>query len=212
MSSMLGWLNSTRGDRAKRAEVITIVSGLPRSGTSMMMKMLQAGGLAVLTDGARAADSDNPRGYYEFERVKKLREGDVGWLAQAGGKVVKVISELLRWLPPEYAYRVIFMRRAMSEILASQKTMLMRRGADPGPTDEKMAALYAGHLQDVERWLEGQPHMDVLYVSHHDVLADPTTQCRRINTFLGGSLDEWKMAGIVEPSLYRQRGPTQGPA
>src|SRR5262245_12295550 len=109
------------------SDAITIVSGLPRSGTSMMMSMLEAGGLGALTDGIRAADEDNPKGYYEFERVKKIKQ-DTAWLADAKGRVVKMISQLLLDLPAAYQYRIIFMRRNIDEILASQKQMMVRRG------------------------------------------------------------------------------------
>jgi len=184
---------------------ITIVSGLPRSGTSMMMKMLEAGGLEVLTDGIRAADDDNPRGYYEFERVKKLPQ-DKDWLPQAQGKVVKIISALLKHLPPEYPYRVIFMQRPMVEILASQRQMLIRRGE---PTDrvndEQMAALFHKHLKQVASWLAKQPNFDVLYVHHHDVIQAPRAQAERVNHFLGDCLDVERMISVVDPALYRQR-------
>ena len=112
-------------------DTIVVVSGLPRSGTSMMMQMLEAGGMDVLTDGRRTADEDNLKGYYEYEKVKALKT-DNSWLPRAGGKAVKIISELLRHLPGTHTYRVIFMRRAMEEILASQDRMLIRRGVAPG--------------------------------------------------------------------------------
>jgi hypothetical protein len=124
--------------------IITIVSGLPRSGTSMMMKMIEAGGIPPLTDAIRAADEDNPKGYYEFERVKQMDKGDVAWVADAPGKSVKVISALLKHLPPGYDYRVIFVQRNMAEILASQRKMLTHRGEDANKMDdEKMADLLA---------------------------------------------------------------------
>ncbi len=184
---------------------ITIVSGLPRSGTSMMMRMLEAGGLPVLTDRIRAADEDNPRGYYEFERVKQI-EHDQGWLPDAQGKAVKMIAALLKHLPPDYEYKIVFMQRDMQEVLASQRQMLIRRGepADRVP-DERMADLFARHVAQVRAWLAAQPHMDVLYVHYGDVLANPLDQARRINHFLGGGLDERAMAGVVDPGLYRQR-------
>src|SRR5687768_1736541 len=111
-------------------DVITVVSGLPRSGTSMMMKMLEAGGLEPVVDHVRKPDEDNPKGYYEFERVKAL-ENDREWLPEAKGKFVKVISMLLRHLPADHRFKVIFMQRNMPEVLASQKKMLVRRGEDP---------------------------------------------------------------------------------
>ena len=118
--------------RHKRAlEPVFIVSGLPRSGTSLMMMILNAAGIPPLTDYERNADEDNPRGYYEFERVKKLKDGDFGWLENAQGKAVKVISALLTYLPEGYTYKVIFMRRELSEILASQRKMLINRGGGP---------------------------------------------------------------------------------
>ena len=187
------------------SEAITIVSGLPRSGTSMMMKMLEAGGLPVLTDEIRTADADNPRGYYEFERVKQI-ETDNAWLPEARGKAVKMIAALLKHLPPDYRYRVIFMQRKMEEILASQRQMLIRRG-EPTDTvsDERMAALFAKHVQQVQSWLAEQHNFDVLPVDYNHVLQDPWPHVSRINDFLGGILDVERMAAVVEPGLYRQR-------
>jgi len=184
---------------------IVVVSGLPRSGTSMMMKMLEAGGLPVLTDNLRTADEDNPRGYYEFERVKQIEE-DREWLPVARGKVVKMISALLKHLPLDYRYRVIFMQREMGEILASQRQMLVRRGEDTERIDDQeMARLFARHLSQMESWLASQPAMDVLHVHYSDVLAQPAAQAARVNAFLGGGLDERKMAEVVDPDLYRQK-------
>lgn len=186
---------------------ITIVSGLPRSGTSMVMKMLEAGGLAPLTDEIRQADNDNPRGYYEFEPVKKL-ETDQSWLPRAKGKAVKIISMLLRHLPLDYTYKVIFIRRHLPEVLASQKQMLVRRGEPADQvSDEEMARIYGNHLRQMENWLNARPAFDVLYVNHRDIIDNPAKACRRINKFLGGRLDVRKMAGVVDNALYRQRRP-----
>jgi hypothetical protein len=188
-------------------ETITIVSGLPRSGTSMMMKMLAAGGIEPLTDNIRAADDDNPKGYFELERVKQL-ETDKGWLPEARGKVVKLISALLKHLPAGYEYRVVFMRRRMLEILASQRQMLIRRGekADSVP-DEKMAAMFEKHLAQVENWLSSQPNIRTIYVSYNETLTDPSRQIARISDFLGGGLDLdiEAMATVVDQALHRQR-------
>lgn len=185
---------------------VVIVSGLPRSGTSMMMKMLAAGGLPILTDGERTADEDNPEGYFEFERVKKLRQGDVAWLPQAEGKAVKVISALLEYLPAGYRYKVLFMNRAMPEVLASQRKMLIRRGEDPDKIDEAvLAESLARHVAHVKRWLASQPHFDVLDVDYNAVLLDPLPHAAQINAFLGGQLDEESMASVVNPRLYRNR-------
>src|SRR5258705_7795512 len=139
-------------------ETIKIVSGLPGWGTSMMMKMLTAGGLELLTDNIRAADEDNPKGYFEFERVKQI-ENDKAWLVDARGRVVKLISALLKHLPPSYNYKVIFMRRSMPEILASQRQMLIRRGEPADDVaDDKMAAMFEKHVAQVEAWPAGQPN------------------------------------------------------
>ena len=186
---------------------IIIVSGLPRSGTSMMMQMLETGGLEILTDNIRTADQDNPKGYYEFEVVKKLaKDENKEWLNGAKGKVVKVISQLLKDLPQEHNYRVIFMHRKMEEILFSQKQMLIRRGA---PTDsisnEELAKLFQKHLDQVESWLKKQPNFDVLYISYNEVLKDPEEFVDRVNKFLRGHLDVDSMKSVVDKSLHRQR-------
>jgi hypothetical protein len=186
-------------------EFVTLVSGLPRSGTSMMMKMLEAGGMAVLSDHLRTADEDNPEGYYEFERVKKI-EHDQAWLEDARGKVVKMISALLKHLPPTYPYKVVFMRRKLEEVLASQRQMLIRRGKPTDATsDEKMAAFFTNHLRRVEEWLAAQPNVDVLYVSYNELLQAPEAHCAEVARFLGLPLDPARMAQVVSGSLYRQR-------
>src|SRR5512134_2763803 len=150
-------------------QVITIVSGLPRSGTSMMMKLLEAGGLPPVTDNIRSADEDNPKGYYEFERVKQLTKGDVAWLPDAQGKAVKVIAALLPHLPAGYHYRVIFMQRAMPEVLASQRQMLIRRGEDPDKIpDDVLAKLFEKHLKQVNDWVGRQPNVERLDVNYNE--------------------------------------------
>ena len=186
-------------------DVITIVSGLPRSGTSMMMKMLEAGGMELLTDGIRAADEDNPKGYYEFERVKQI-EDDKEWLKDARGKAVKMIAALLKHLPPEYRYEVVFMRRDIREVLASQRRMLIRRGepAEAVP-DERMAELFRKHVEQVEAWIAAQPNIPVIYVNHADVLDSAVQQAQRVSDFLSCTLDVLAMTAAVDRSLYRQR-------
>ncbi|HOU13403.1 MAG TPA: sulfotransferase [Anaerolineae bacterium] len=190
----------------KAPQAVIVVSGLPRSGTSMMMKMLEAGGLEVLTDHIRQPNADNPQGYYEFERVKKLPEGDTLWIKEAEGKVVKIISALLMHLPPDHTYKILFMRRSMDEILASQKQMLVRRGEDPDKSnDADMARLFEKHVREVHTWLDKQPNLTYLDVDYNAMLADPRPQLARILPFLGCNLDLEKMAATVNPSLYRQR-------
>jgi len=188
---------------------VTIVSGLPRSGTSMMMKMLDAGGLSVVVDNLRAPDEDNPGGYYEFEKVKDIR-ADNSWLGEARGKVCKMVSQLLYDLPPGLDYKVVFMERNLSEMAASQRKMLVRlgRGAEAG-SDEDMLRQYEAHLGKIKGWLAGQPNIAVLYVSYNAVMADPRGEAVRVAGFLGGGLDVDKMAGVLDSSLYRNRA--EGP-
>jgi hypothetical protein len=171
-----------------------------------MMKMLEAGGMPAVTDGLRVADEDNPRGYYEFERVKRLPKGDVDWLRGARGKAVKIISALLEHLPEGYDYRVIFMRRRIEEVLASQRQMLVRRGEPADATsDAVMAALFDKHVKRVEGWLMGRAHVRCLYVDYALLMAEPAAQVERVRTFLGGALDAARMAAVIDAGLYRQR-------
>lgn len=184
--------------------LITIVSGLPRSGTSMMMKMLEAGGMNTVTDGIREADEDNPRGYYELEKVKKTKE-DASWLDDAEGKVVKMISMLLRDLPEDRRYKVIFMIRDLDETLASQQKMLERRGKPGGPGDDKMKALFEKHLADTREWLADRECFDVFYCNYNQTLADSAATAAKVADFLDSGMDREKMAEVTDPSLYRQR-------
>ena len=185
---------------------ITVVSGLPRSGTSMMMSILQAGGMEILTDELRAADEDNPRGYYELERVKQLKQGDIAWIGQAEGKVVKIISALLEDLPDRHRYKIIFMRRAMAEILASQRQMLIRRGEAADKVDDaQMAEMFQEHLKRVRVWLANQANMEILYIDYNDLMNDPAAQVENIQAFLSIPLDLDAMRAVPDASLYRQR-------
>ena len=169
------------------------------------MKMLEAGGLQPLTDHIRSADDDNPKGYYEFERAKQLPKGDIDWLSEAEGKVVKVIGALLVHLPPDYEYRVLFMQREMREILASQAKMLENRGEENKADDETMAKLFQKHIGQVEAWMQSQPNLKYIHVDYNAMLTDPQPHIEKIHAFLGGELDEAAMAAVVDPSLYRQR-------
>lgn len=185
---------------------LTIVAGLPRSGTSMMMRMLEAGGLPVMTDRLREADDDNPRGYYEFEPVKKTKD-DSSWVQQARGKAVKMVYRLLYDLPEGYAYRVLFMRRRMEEVMASQKKMLERQGNSSDPiSDEQMARLFRTQLEEFHRWIRGQSNFHLMEVDYNEMLENPANQVGQINAFLGSGLDVKSMCGVVEPALYRNRG------
>lgn len=185
---------------------ISIVSGLPRSGTSLMMSMLAAGGLDVLTDQLRTADDDNPVGYFEFEDVKKLINGENSWLSKSNGKAVKVISTLLPYLPDGYYYRIIFMRREMGEVLASQRKMLINRGEDPDKiSDAQIAEVFQKNLQQTEHWINSQSHATRININYKQLIANPRPLVAEINAFLGGGLDETKMLAVIDPSLYRHR-------
>lgn len=192
----------------KRAQFITVVSGLPRSGTSMMMKMLESGGIPPMTDQLRRADDDNPKGYYEYEQVKQLPNGDTEWMKHVNGRTLKIISALLHYLPADYQYRIIFMERELEEVLASQKKMLMRRGeVHDGVSDEELAALFHKHLRQTETWLrEHQHHASCLKVSYNALLKEPELIIRQINSYLGNNLDTKAMSSIIDPALYRNRG------
>jgi len=182
---------------------IIIVSGLPRSGTSLMMQLLHAGGIPALTDHIREPDSDNPRGYYEFERVQKVKE-DAAWLPESRGKVIKMVSQLLYDLPPTESYRVVFMERDMDEVLDSQEKMLVRLGRPVGPRGE-MARAFTLHLNRLHRWLAEQPNFAVTRVGYADVVARPAEAIERVNAFLGGRLDPGAARTVIDPSLYRNR-------
>jgi hypothetical protein len=185
---------------------VTIVSGLPRSGTSMMMRMIAAGGIPALTDGVRAADPDNPLGYFEFEPVKRTRE-DPSWLQRAAGHVVKMVHVLLRDLPDDRPYAVVMMRRDLDEVLASQAAMLARSGRPAAriPPDA-LKRVYSAQLSEVERHMDARSNFRRMTIEHARVLADPLGEARGVAAFLG--LDSASaMAAAVDPSLYRNRRP-----
>lgn len=186
---------------------LVVVSGLPRSGTSMMMKMLEAGGIPPLQDNIRTADEDNPKGYYEFERVKKLPD-DTAWMPEAVGKAVKIIALLLTKLPLKgYRYKVLFMRRDIEEIMKSQKQMLIRRGESPDKiSDEEMITTYNRHLSEVLGFLEANSCFSVFFVNYNDLMRDPEDWVPRIAAFLGKEMDLEAMRAVVDPNLYRNRG------
>ncbi len=184
---------------------ITVVSGLPRVGTSMMMQMLEAGGLPALTDATRGADEDNLKGYYELDAVRRTRR-DCSWVKDAVGKAVKVIYLLLADLPADYAYRVVFMRRSVDEVVRSQQAMLARRGEQgAGIAAREMAEAFGRQLAECDAWLARQPGFQVLDVEYGAVIDDPLQQASRVRGFLGPELDVDAMAAAVDPALYRQR-------
>ena len=184
---------------------IIVVSGLPRSGTSMMMRMLAEGGLPIITDELRRPDDDNPKGYFELEVVRQLKDGNAAWLKESRGKVVKVISALLEYLPQEYQYKIIFMERDPKETLASQKKMLDHRGEISKLTDEAMEQQFQAHLTAMKPWLVRQPNMEVLYVNYNALMAEPGPFCDRISEFLDLPLNQAQMLAVPDKQLYRNR-------
>ena len=184
---------------------ITVVSGLPRSGTSLMMQMLSAGGVPVLADQHRLPDENNPRGYFEFEPVKRLRTNQ-SWLPAAQGYAVKIIHLLLPELPTDgrFAYRVLFMQRPIEEILASQRAMLQRQGK-PGAADEFLRTTYEHQLQEREHYLAAHDCFRYLNIEYHHLISSPADVAAEVAGFLELPLDVEKMVAAVDPSLYRQR-------
>ena len=184
---------------------IFVVSGLPRSGTSMMMKMLIEGGLEAVTDSQRPADDDNPNGYFEFEPVKQLADGQDAWLKAAQGRVVKVISHLLEHLPATYHYKVIFMERSLPEVLVSQKKMLEHRNASSTTSDQNLEQISHKHLAAIKYWLARQPNFETLYMRYNALLASPDEHSHRVADFIGVPMDVEKMRKVPNEDLYRNR-------
>ena len=188
-----------------RAKKVIIVSGLPRSGTSMMMKMLAEGGLSAVVDSLRQADEDNPNGYFEIESSKSLKNGEKKWLYDAQGKVVKVISYLLEFLPDDLSYDIIFMEREINEILASQQKMLKRRNEISALSDAEMEAQFREHLRAVKYWVARKSNMRILFVKYNEMVNAPETLCQSIADFLEMPLDLKAMQSVPSQSLYRNR-------
>jgi predicted ATPase len=191
--------------RKKENRKIIIVSGLPRSGTSMMMKMLAEGGLSTVVDSLRQADEDNPNGYFEIEASKSLKDGKKKWLYDAQGKVVKVISYLLEFLPDDFSYDVIFMEREISEVLASQQKMLQRRNEKSLLSDAEMEAQFREHLRAVKHWATRKPNMRILFVKYSEMVEAPESLCKSVADFLEIPLDLKAMQSVPSQSLYRNR-------
>ena len=190
----------------KYGQPVIVVSGLPRSGTSMMMRMLDAAGLEILTDHERSADIDNPKGYYEHERVKNLEgDPDKSWVRGARGKVLKVISHLLKDLPDENFYKIVFMRRDLDEVVASQNKMLERRGEDNPIDDQATKDYYLRHLIQVKFLVRNRANMEILEVHYRQALDEPDRFVRDVVRFLDGSLDSEAMVSVVDENLYRNR-------
>ncbi len=192
--------------RLRYGDPVIVVSGLPRSGTSMLMNMLTAGGLKAVTDKHREADTDNPRGYFEDERVKDLATAnDKSWLRGARGKAIKIISHLLTELPDDNYYRIVFMRRNLQEVIDSQNIMLERRGENNPVEDSKAIEHYKRHLINVRVLARMRNNIEMLEVNYQNAIDHPAATAAAVNQFAGGELDENRMAGVVDASLYRNR-------
>ena len=190
---------------------VTVVSGYPRSGTSLMMQMLEAGGLPVLKDESfRPTDARNPRGYYEIEDALSLgAEGKTtDWVADAAGKGVKVIAYHLQYLPSGFDYRVVFMRRRIAEVLASSGELQMLRTDSPLSEPDKVMA-YKTEYALYEAWLLRQTHMRAVFVSYNDLLEDAAGPVAEVCAFLdappAGPLQPKRMIAAIDPALYRNR-------
>lgn len=191
--------------RGRRENAVVVVSGLPRSGTSLMMQMLDAGGLPLLVDGVRRADESNPRGYYEYEPVKRMGRDGAAWMVDAQGKGVKVVSPLLTYLPDNVTYRVIFMERDLDEVLQSQHRMRDRLDTGDDQAVRQLHAEYKHHLAEIRGWLARQPHIETVYVTYRRAVAEPDPTAHKVAAFLDVPLDTRSMAQVVDPTLYRER-------
>lgn len=186
---------------------VIVVSGLPRSGTSLMMQMLERGGIEVATDHQRTADVDNPAGYFELERVKDLAQ-DSSWIPTLRGKAVKMISMLLYDLPLTERYRIVFMERNLDEVIASQEKMLRRRQQQPAP-QAKMREAFELHLRRLSEQLEHRKNTSVLRVSYRELVETPLEQAQAVSRFLDDRPIVNQMVTAVDSALYRNRKPSE---
>ncbi len=189
-------------------ESITVVSGIPRSGTSMMMRLLEAAGMPILSDGRRGPDASNPRGYFELDAVKRTRD-DARWLEAAPGCAVKVIHSLLDALPDEYAYRVILMKRPMDAVIASQNRMLERLGESvPGPGNERLAAILSAQLEASRRVLSERSAFEWIEIDYPELVREPLPQLAILANFLEIPLDSGALIECIEPELNHEKSLT----
>ncbi len=170
----------------------------------MMMQMLEAGGMKILTDNIRKSDKDNPKGYYEFEKVKQIKN-DQSWLENARGKAAKIISFLLKYLPEKHQYKIIFMERRMEEILISQKQMIINQKKSNKIDDQQMMKSFYRHLEQIKKWLKKQTNIEVLFLNYNQILKNPVKEIKKINQFLNHNLKAEKMVKTINPRLYRQK-------
>lgn len=197
----------TKVEPGSSGRTLTIVSGLPRSGTSLMMQMLAVGGLPAKTDGQRIADEDNPQGYYEWEAVKQLpKQPELFDDESLDQQAIKVISMLLTGLPRKHRYKIVFMSRDVAEIAASQAKMINRLGTGDGDFTEITSKLER-HREEILGWLGTRKFIDLLVVDYSDLIASPDSASKRVVDFLGTEQLPManEMAAVVRPELYRQK-------
>lgn len=193
----------------KSGKTFVLVSGLPRSGTSLMMQMLVAAGMDAITDERRVADEDNPKGYFEWEHIKKI--GDQPELLnkeEYDGKVLKTISMLLKKMPQEHDYKVIFMVRPVQEIAASQTKMINRLGTAGAELEEvDLIRGLRDHRDKSLAWLRTAKHMDFIKVRYPQLMSQPEEVIAEITDFLGSDFlkEPQEMISAIDQSLYRNR-------
>ncbi len=191
-------------DREKyiyRKDQVVVVSGLPRSGTSLMMQMLDKGGISILSDGKRKADISNPKGYYEYEPVMSMHK-DNSWLSKAKNKGIKIVAPLLQYLSYDYRYKVIFMTRDLNEVIKSQQIM---KGKDPETLPVKLLNSFSQLLKTIKHWDRGQPGVEILYVNYKELLNNPIAVTKQVNDFIGIDMDNEAMASCIDLKLYRNK-------
>jgi predicted AlkP superfamily phosphohydrolase/phosphomutase/tetratricopeptide (TPR) repeat protein len=181
---------------------IVIVSGLPRSGTSLLMQMLKKGGLDVLSDENRKADASNPKGYFEYQPVMSIHKNNT-WLELAQDKSVKVVAPLLKFLSPKYRYKVIFMKRDLGEVIQSQQKMI---GKNTDVLPVNLFEAYQKQMNQVEVWKNKEPSVELIYVDYKEVLNHPEASIKKVIDFVGTDLDMSQMVSCVDHSLYRNKG------
>lgn len=193
------------GNTDNNKPFVTIVSGLPRTGTSMMMQMLLAGGMTILTDKKRVSDEDNPKGYFELQNATRLHQQS-DWLQDAKGGAVKIVAQLLPYLPNKYEYRIVFMQRDLNEVLGSQNLMLNRlQKKTTAISEQRLRKVFSLQLKQTHDWLEQRQNIQTLFVNYNDVVENPDSTAEQVADFLGGALTVSAMSDIVDPTLYRQR-------
>ena len=183
--------------------MITVVSGLPRSGTSLMMQILRAGGMEILTDNKRSADENNSKGYYEYEKVKSLIK-DNTWLSEAEGKAVKIIVQLLHFLPNQHEYKIIFMERDIDEVVLSQNKMIDKlNGKQTTIPHELLKKTFLTQVEKVKTLLA--KNANLVYVDYHNLLNSRDEEIDRINTELDLGLNVKQACQVIDKTLYRTK-------